>query len=275
MEASVSDSNGILLFFQNGQKVFDRNLSMMPNGGGLLGGEIYGHGQFIAVVPFLNDKNKYFLFTVGYYEGAPSLPVIGLHYSVLDMQLHGGFGDIVAGSKNIPVYMGDSALDQLTAIRHHNNKDAWVVAKRHGLKGADYLAYLVTSAGIDTIPVVSHSSVHHSYWWYSITGEHKKDSHLRISPDGKYLVSRDSLIEVCEFNSSTGQVIPRFTFLENGNDSFMGGFEFSIDSRYLYSSGSTIDNSLDKTNLVQYDMNNQDSLSFVQNRVIVGGQFRV
>ncbi|MBL7139087.1 MAG: hypothetical protein ISS17_09965, partial [Bacteroidales bacterium] len=234
METTVSDSNGTLLFFSGGIKVFDRNLVVMPNGDGLLGGESWGEGPFIMVVPFLNDKNKYYLFTTGFNIPYPNFPVVGLHYSVLDMQLHGGYGDIVAGSKNIPLYMGDSAVNQLTAIRHHNNRDAWVVAKRHRLNGADYLAYLVTSDGIDTMPVVSQSSIHRSYWWSSIsTTEHKKDDHIRISPDGKFLVSRDSLIEVCEFNSSTGQVIPKFTFLENETGA-MGGFEFSIDSRYLY-----------------------------------------
>lgn len=240
MEASVSDSNGNLLFFSAGIKVFDRNLAVMPNGDGLLGGEFEGEGQFIMVVPFLNDKNKYYLFTVGYHEWPPSLPVIG---------------------------MGDSALDQLTAIRHHNNKDVWVVAKRHGLNGADYLAYLVTSAGVDTTPIVSQSSIHRPYWGNAIITN--KDDHLRISPDGKFLISRDSLIEVCQFNSSTGKVKPKFTFAANDSGS-MGGFEFSIDSRYLYSSGSTIEDSANFFYLVQYDMNNQDSLSFVQNRFVVG-----
>ena len=268
MEATVSDSNGTLLFFSGGIKVFDRNLVVMPNGGGLLGGEFGGQGPFIMVVPFINDNNKYYLLTVGYYGGGTTYPVIGLHYSVLDMQLHGGYGDIVAGSKNIPLYMGDSAVNQLTAIRHQNNKDAWVVTLRHGLNGADYLAYLVTSAGIDTIPVVSQSSIHRPYWGFQ-SSSNKMDDHLRISPDGKFLVSRDSLIEVCEFNSSTGQVIPKFTFLENETGA-MGGFEFSIDSRYLYSSMSSIEDSVQYFYLVQYDMNNQDSLSFVQNRIVVG-----
>jgi uncharacterized protein (TIGR02145 family) len=269
METSVSDSNGTLLFFSGGIKVFDRSLAVMPNGNGLLGGESWGEGQFIMVVPFLNEKNKYYLFTTGFNIAWPNFPVVGIHYSVLDMQLHGGYGDIVAGCKNIPLYMGDSAVNQLTAIRHHNNKDAWVVAKRHGLKEAVYLAYLVTSAGIDTIPVVSQSIVDRAYWWSSSAGEHKKDDHLRISPDGKSLVCRDSLIEVCEFNSSTGQVIPKFTYITN-DSGVMGGFEFSKDSRYLYASMSSIVDSAHFYYLVQYDMNNQDSMSFVQNRVIVG-----
>jgi uncharacterized protein (TIGR02145 family) len=270
MEVSVSDSNGTLLFFSGGIKVFDRSLVVMPNGDGLLGGESWGEGPFIIVVPFLNDKYKYYLFTTGFNIPYPNFPVVGLHYSVLDMQLHGGYGDIVAGSKNIPLYMGDSAVNQLTAIRHHNNKDAWVVAKRHGLKEAEYLAYLVTSAGIDTIPVVSQSTIQRSYWWSSITNsDHKKDDHLRISPDGKFLVSRDSLIEVCEFNSSTGQVIPKFTYITNDSGA-AGGFEYSKDSRYLYTSMTGIVDSAQYFYVVQYDMNNQDSLSFVQNRVIVG-----
>ncbi|MBL7113409.1 MAG: PKD domain-containing protein, partial [Bacteroidales bacterium] len=266
LEVSVSDSAGNLLFFSAGQKVFDRNLGMMPNGEGLLGGEFWGTGQFIMAVPFITDKNKYYLFTIGYYTGYA--PVIGLHYSVLDMQLHGGDGDIVAGSKNIPLYMGDSAVNQLTAIRHHNNRDAWVIAKRHELNGSDYLAYLVTSDGIDTVPVVSQSSIHRPYWGFP-SSANKKDAHLRISPDGRFLVSRDSLIEVCLFNSSTGQVIPKFTFIKNDTVE-MGGFEFSLDSRYLYSTMSQIGDTGGAEYLIQYDMNDEDSSSFVNNRVMIG-----
>jgi len=268
MEALVSDSNGTLLFFSAGQKVFNRNLVVMPNGDGLLGGIISGRGPFIMVVPFLNDKNKYYIFTVGFYYGSYTPSVIGLHFSVLNMELNGGFGDIEPGMKNIPVPMGDSAVNQLTAIRHHNNRDAWVVTKRHGLNDADYLAYLVTSSGIDMNPVVSPSAIHRPYWGFNLNGG-MKDDHIRISPDGRFLVSRDSLIEVCQFNSSTGQVVPKFTYITNDSGG-MGGFEFSADSRYLYASMSSIEDSAHYFYLVQYDMNNQDSLSFVQNKVIVG-----
>ena len=79
------------------------------------------------------------------------------------MQLDGGLGDIVAGSKNIPLYRGDSSFVFMTATRHHNNKDAWLVTVRRGhvLK---YLAYRIDSTGIDTIPVESQSTLPKPIW---------------------------------------------------------------------------------------------------------------
>jgi len=273
LEVSVSDSNGNLLFFSGGIRVYNRNLTMMPNGDSLMGGtwSLGSAGELITVVPFINDKNKYYLFTVNNYYANDSIPIDGLRYSVLNMELNGGLGDIEPGMKNIPVLMGDSAVDQITSIRHHNNRDAWVVTKRHGLNGADYLAYLVTSEGIDMDPIVSPSSIHRPFYGFTGVGG-CKDDHIRISPDGRFLISRDSLIEICRFNSSTGEVTPKF-ILQTNDSAVMGGFEFSIDSKYLYITMSQIqvgDSAQKNDYLFQYDMNNEDSLSFIQNRVLIG-----
>ena len=102
----------------------------MPNGSGLLGGQSID--QSVFAVQNLIHKNQYYLFTVGKPLIPITQPVVGLYYSILDMTLNGGLGDIVAGQKNIPVIAGDSAIVQLTAIRHSNNKYVWVVVLNQG-----------------------------------------------------------------------------------------------------------------------------------------------
>ena len=150
---SVSDSLGNIMFYSNGRKVWNRNNVVMPNGTGLLGGEVTC--QFMAVQD-ISNHNLYYIFTV---DHAPTLinPTAGLRYSVLDMQLDGGKGDIVTGMKNIPLPMGDSVYTSLTATRHQNNRDVWVVVLRRG-NIDQYLAYLIDSLGINLAPVVSTST---------------------------------------------------------------------------------------------------------------------
>jgi len=257
---SVSDSTGNLLFFSDGQKVFNRNYTLMPNSYFLLGGS--AACQSIIAVPKINDPGKFFLFTVGY-DGDPG-PLVGLHYSLLNMQLDFGLGDIVPGIKNIPLPHGDSAVNVLTAVRASNNKDVWVVVLRSG-KPKKYLAYHVTQLGIDTVPVISSTS---------LRGRLKNLNYpsiaLKISQNGHNLACTDSVTEICYFNNSTGSVTPRFTIPQFVDGSHkIEEKEFSTNARFFYTScgGS---NPFEYTPLFQFDCNAIDSANFMQSMQIVG-----
>ncbi|MBL7113407.1 MAG: hypothetical protein ISS19_15830 [Bacteroidales bacterium] len=251
---SVSDSLGNIMFYSNGRKVWNRNNVVMPNGTGLLGGEVTC--QFMAVQD-ISNHNLYYIFTV---DHAPTLinPTAGLRYSVLDMQLDGGKGDIVTGMKNIPLPMGDSVYTSLTATRHQNNRDVWVVVLRRG-NIDQYLAYLIDSLGINLAPVVSTSTF--------LNGSSGTCSFMRISPDGKYLFCHDSLTEMCLFNTSTGVVTSKFRFWPGLGEKIATSEEFSIDSRYVYFTTASV---TPYGAVVQYDMINPDSNSFMQSQVVVG-----
>ena len=263
--ASVSDSLGHLLFYSDGMRVYDSTNNIMPHGSGLLGGTPLGYGQSVIAVQNLTNKNQYYLFTVGTY-GNTTGPV-GLYYSIVDMTLNGGQGDIVSGQRNIPVIAGDSAIVQLTAIRHSNNKYGWIVVLNHG-QTSDYQAYLIDSSGFHTTPVSSpnHINAH-------INNISHPFSNIRISPDGRNLVCTDSLTQLCYFNASTGIVTPRFTFYTDYSSNGVPkewGKEFSINSRYLYITNIYNYNQDSITYIYQYDMNAADSLSFVQSKQEIG-----
>ncbi|MGA3014350.1 MAG: FISUMP domain-containing protein [Bacteroidales bacterium] len=263
---TVSDSSGNLLFYSNGDEIWNKNDALMPNGTGLLGADNNPCAQPVFCVPNETNHNQYYLFTVGgTYNNNQTL--VGLHYSVVDMSLQGGLGDVVNGMKNVYIYFGDSAVDQMTGVRHANNKDVWIVVRKHS-KQPEYLAYLITASGIDTTPVISSSSlpIH-----FNMVLGHLRMSNggdLKISQDATDMVcSDDSLIEICNFNASTGVVTPQFLISSN----VAKGAEFSVDSRYLYLclGGGGNDNNFGW----QFDLSYKDSLSFVQHQVLIGDGF--
>ena len=257
---TVSDSIGNLLFYGKWSQIWNKNHVLMPNGSGLLGGT--NSSQPVLAVPKLDEDSVYYIFTVG--DGISGTPPYGLYYSVLDLRLDGGLGDIVPSMKNIPINSANDAYGYLTAIRHRNNKDIWVVVVKHGIKDY-YAAFLITPSGINFTPVLSVTKI---LRYTSNMGD------LRISPDGSKLVRGDSLADMCQFNDNTGVVTHLFTFKSyfaapNYGKPF--GAEFSSDNKYLYIT-ENVANFPDSVRgpLFQYDANISDSLLFRQSEYHVG-----
>ncbi len=236
----------------------------MPNGNGFNVGYA-GAIQPVCVVQSLTDVKQYYFFIVGikYWTTPPPSPEIGLKYSLIDMTLNGGLGGIVAGMKNISIPLGDTAREQMIAIRHHNNHDAWLVVVNHGLT-KKYLSYLITDAGISNTPVISNSML----------PVHVVNYHgaMKISPDGSTLVCSDSLVELCHFNDTTGEITPRFLFRVDSNPLiYAHGIEYSINSKYLYLRNDAGPSSLNESySIYQYDLRFIDSLQFVNSKISLG-----
>jgi hypothetical protein len=68
--ASVSDpSTGQLLFYSDGRNVWNVNNQVMPNGSNLLGGFFNSCTQGALIVPFPDNDQRYYLFTLEELEG--------------------------------------------------------------------------------------------------------------------------------------------------------------------------------------------------------------
>lgn len=123
---SISDTDGNLLFYSDGQTVWNRNHQIMSNGDYSAGTGLLGDPSSTSsglIVPKPNDPNKYYLFTVdephhdnasaypnqftGVYDQGGSVPLQddgfnnGFNYSLIDMTLNGGMGDVDAVEKNV------------------------------------------------------------------------------------------------------------------------------------------------------------------------------
>ena len=215
---SMSDKDGNLLFYSNGEYVWTKNHTLMPNGTGLKG--YYSSMQ--SGISFLKpgSKTEYYLFTI---EGIER-KVNGLNYSIIDMRLNNNLGDV--STKNI--HIADNCLERITAVKHKNKKDMWVIAHRH--TPAEYLVFLVTDKGVSSNPVISKGAgdVSHPNW----------ECGLRASQDGKTVVSSDlklKVIEIFDFNNETGKLTLRNKVNYEGFD-WAYGFEISNNNKYLYAS---------------------------------------
>lgn len=134
--SSISDSSGNLLFYAsvplNGSSppfyyqinVWNDQMQIMPNGDSLMGEETVTQGTLI--LPTLYDTSLYYVFTIGRVSGpAPRY----LYYSMVDMQLDNGHGDVTVKNVQLTTF---NTTEKLTAVRHGNGRDWWLITHDWG-----------------------------------------------------------------------------------------------------------------------------------------------
>ncbi|MEI7727916.1 MAG: PKD domain-containing protein, partial [Bacteroidota bacterium] len=209
------------------------------------------------------ENNLYYLFTIN----NTLFPVtFGLYYSLIDMSLNGGLGDIVPGFKNIAVSGTEDVLCGIHGTRHHNNQDVWIIVRK--FSSNQYASYRITSTGISATPVLSSCSLP------GCDGYFCGNNIMKISQDGtRYVfVSHDPVqnIDIAElgiFNPQTGVLSPLFQFrpvnLVSENPLY---FEFSPNSKFLYVVSSF---TTEERLVFQYDMAFSDSAQFMQSQILI------
>lgn len=237
--ASVSTPGGDLLFYTNGETVWDSTHNIMPNGTGLLGS--ISAVQSATIVPFPGNSGKYYLFTTPSIGGAIQCGTgedCYFAYSIIDMSLNGGLGDVEAGNKNIVLM--DSATEKCAVTSHSNGVDYWVVT--HERYGTAFQAYHLSSSGIvDTVT----SNVGINY-----AGTTAEVGEMTFSPQGdKLAVSSlgSMLAELFFFDVFTGQLQLEASIATGFVPPY--GVEFSPSGQYLYVSSITGNTSLSQYNL--------------------------
>lgn len=99
--ASVSDSAGNLLFYTDGQIIYDKSHGVMQNGLGLKSfNTSITSSQTVVIIKKPGSNYLYYVFTVGDFTPAQS----HLSFSVVDIRQNGGYGSVI--SKNTPLLQG-------------------------------------------------------------------------------------------------------------------------------------------------------------------------
>ncbi len=220
--ATMADENGNLLFYTDGVTVWNRSHLPMPNGS-----DLKGHSsstQSGIIIPKPDHPNRYYIFTT-YFQLRG-----GLHFSEVDLDAANGLGDVI--QKNIP--LRDLVTEKLTAVKHRNGTDFWVLA--HDWGSDAYIAYLVTANGISTQPVVSNVGFNLDY---PSTGNDvfKSRGYLKTSPDGSKIAACHSFVglELLDFDTTTGIISNPLVLLQSETKDFYG-VEFSTYGDRLYAS---------------------------------------
>ena len=155
--STISDSNGVLLFFTNGEKVWNKNHQIMLNGDDLAGHN--SSTQSSAIIPYpgtydftKNRFNKYFLVTLDdYIVQSPSIIKKGVCYSEIDMTMDNELGSVTT-NKNTHLF-GTTTTEKVCVVPHSNGCDYWVICKV--VDSADFYVYQISNSGFNTTPIIS------------------------------------------------------------------------------------------------------------------------
>ncbi|PCJ84322.1 MAG: hypothetical protein COA57_09460 [Flavobacteriales bacterium] len=249
--ASICDNTGTLLFYTHGEIIWNKNHAMMPNGTGLNGNISSSQSAIIVKKP--GSNTIYCVFTVDIVTGSG-----GLRYSEVDMNLQSGLGD-VNSNKNIPIVT--STCEKVTAIKHQNNTDYWIITHLYGSNA--FHSYLLTSTGLNMTPVISNIGT-------IVSGSASYTrGYLKGSADGNRIAlanrSMDN-VELFDFDNTTGLLSNVITF--NNFSSPLGtyGIEFSPNSNLLYVSESQYPLS----NIYQYNLLAGSATAIINSRTTIG-----
>jgi len=233
---SVSDGQGNLLFYSNGGNMYDQNdgfiwnkdHQVMPNGQLYDTAGCYSSIQSSIVTPKVGSPDQYFLFTVDCIESQQTslAHYKGLRYTVVDMTLDGGLGDVTS-EKGVPL-LNDPGLflsESIAATAHSNRNDYWLVVHSEAPDSMNrFYVYSISSTGISGPSIQDLGHYTYGQMKFNIDGD-------RFS-NGSH---------VYDFDKTTGTVSNPIDLGVSGS-----GKAFSNSGQYLYQT--------DFLTLYQYDL---------------------
>lgn len=246
----ISDNKGKLLFFTDGQTVWNKNHEVMENGEELIGN--HSSAQSSCIISHPSNPYLYYLVTI---DGATGYDK-GMCYSVIDMSLQAGVGEVIEKNHRLL----NKSSEMLTAVRHVNNKYVWVITRAK--EGGKFYSYLISDTGFNKIPIESEVGTR---WGNRGIGW------LKASHDGKYLVTAEieKGVEMFDYNAANGKVSNARTIMQ-GIDIYYG-VAFSPSDEFLYISTMYNYNFQQETSKVlQFDIRDKDVAAIKKSKYIVG-----
>ncbi|MCZ2102708.1 MAG: T9SS type A sorting domain-containing protein [Chitinophagales bacterium] len=235
---NISGKNGNLLFYFNGCSVANAFHEIIENGTDFNPGKAAKNAcrskssaytalhQSSLILPADDKDSLFFLLhlTKNYYQEKDSIIFYGIpRYSILDMKANSGRGRVVLKNQ---IYHTDTTMngDGMTAVRHANGRDWWIINHDQGGSNRYYRTLLRDSA---LIPAGS-QNIGQQRSEYGVAG---------FSSDGSRYFRYSNYnggLSVMEFDRETG-LFSRERYLPVTQENiFAYGGSFSPSGRYVY-----------------------------------------
>jgi Secretion system C-terminal sorting domain len=262
--ASIADANGALLFYCANTRadglicenilfnhVYNKNHEIMEDGACLPGSGWYNEH---TIFPFPNNDSLYYVFSVDDNSS--------ISYNLVDMNANEGLGKVIERDHQLVVGDPYGALVyfawSITATKHGNGRDWWVIAKSAGQYVQSdslpsiYYIFLVTPDGVTTTIRPAEFSTETNI--NQLLFNHQGDKFYSIDFFGP--------LQEYNFNRCTGELllnrtIDDTTYFIQGDSVYFPAYiasEISPNGRFLYTSSLINDCLYWKSYLLQFDL---------------------
>ncbi|MBC3847256.1 T9SS type B sorting domain-containing protein [Winogradskyella echinorum] len=294
---SISDSDGNLLFYSDGKTVWNQNHQVMPNGDYFNGTGLLGDPSSTSsglIVPKPQDPSKYYIFTVDepHHNNAATFPNQnidgsvpgeddgfnnGFNYSLIDMTLNSGLGDVDATEKNIHLITYDindteevkfKCSEKITAVRAEDCSSFWVITQFTN----KFYAFRVDVNGVDTTPVISTVGPN-----IPVSGYRRNAlGYLKASPDGSKIIvahygeattiggDAGGSVYLFDFDSATGVISNSLELYSAQNNDSPYGVEFSAENKKAYATIGLGISGSPASQIVQWDLESDNIPASIQ-----------
>ncbi len=176
--ATISDKDGNLLFFTNGDTVWNRNYEIMKNGLDTSKGD---YSRQIIILKKPGSENLYYIFCSRHnLTGPPPEPDLldSLLYHIVDISENKGLGKVVKWNGLLSIGISSYSLG---ATQHSNLKDFWIIC--HDEQTNVFKTFILDKSGLYKNPIISYCTI-------EFPQSSRIQNFLNISPSGSKLISK-------------------------------------------------------------------------------------
>ncbi len=241
--AIILNQSNELLFQCNGCKIANKQGITIENGDSLVDDKFYnsfGHSGISitqGAIALPRDADTWWVFNYSYSDSGRTVGIPSpdqLYGNIVDIKANGGGGKVIA--KKIPLYKGIMGDCRLTACRHANGRDWWLM--NHGWNNNVFNKWLATPDSIYGPYKDSVGTLHREPDLYGMA---------QFTQDGtKYgMGSENGLVNIFDFDRCSGEFSNLRTinayveppWQSGGLISTIMGLCFSPSGRFVYLSG--------------------------------------
>ncbi len=237
--ATISDTDGSLLFYTNGQTIWNKEHQVMVNGDSI-GGDSTA-AQAAMILPFTDDETMFYVFSTEEVYGDFDYRVL---LSIVDIKDDTARGSVLL--KGVPIM--DYSTERLSASNF--GTPGWLLSHEFG--NNNFKANFVDDSGIS-------GTIHSPVGTYlEFLEEQHATSYIRFQPGitrAANMIPGDNLVDLLDFESSQGVFSnPRTIDIDEPANTPLYGLEFSGDGNRMY-----VTTLGSPSKLIQYDLDSIDA----------------